>query len=361
MHGKLTFCTLSLIVAFISGCSSDSTNSNGSARSTINWQSCSDIEALQCAELDVPMDYKNPDGRKITLALIRKPASGTETSQSLLINNGGPGGSGLAMLAGFHERDVIPERLLASYNLVSFDPRGVGKSESVECAEFGLQEISSNPVDQAAIELVHQQYTSYASACSEKYGDYLTHLGSLNVVRDMDQIRKALDEEKLNFVGYSYGTRLAALYLQEYPTSSGRMVLDGALHPDSSLLRIGQESIPVYESNMHLLLSQCAEFNPTCDTDSLLAKYIERIAALSGDTSVDSQLELELLSELVIGAVEEPEFGKLFAETIYNYLLNPDISLLVDFVTDPHKPRFRCICGRQYCLSSTMCRLARST
>jgi len=335
MYGKLTVGTLSLFAALNVACSSDGSDKSDTGKTTINWESCSDIETLQCAELEVPMDYKNPDSKRITLALIRKPSSNPDTRQSLLFNNGGPGGSGIAMLKSFHTRDSIPKELLSTYNLVSFDPRGVGKSTPVECAEFGLDEISSDPADKAAIELIHAQYTSYASACSEKYGDYLIHLGSLNVVRDMEEIRKALGEKKLNFVGYSYGTRLAALYLQEHPNSSGRMVLDAALNPDSSLQSMTRESLSAKESNLRLLFSQCAIYDPTCDAEALLATFNERIATLSSDTSIDAQMELELLSEFVSSAVAEPDFGELFAETLYYYLLNSDIALLLEFFNDP--------------------------
>jgi len=332
MHGKLAFCTLGLVVALTTACASDDQDNNNPTQSSIKWVTCADNESLECAELKVPMDYSKAAGEKIGVALIRKPATEANVKKSLLFNPGGPGISGIEFLTALIDENAIPERIQSTYHLVSFDPRGVGKSTPVECSGFGADDISAIPIDAATVALLHEQRTNYSAACSEKYGEYLTQLGSLNVIRDMDEIRKAMAEDKLNFIGVSYGTRLAALYLQEFPTTSGRVILDASVYPDSSYERIATGQLTAAQANLRQVFSQCTLFEPTCDVDSLLFKLNEHLRTLSNDFSGASADELELLSELIVEASKDTEFGQLFAETAYNYVQEPDIALLESFL-----------------------------
>jgi len=332
MAGKLQMMTLGLSVALLAACSSDDSNKNNPPKPSVKWEECAEYKTLECAELKVPMDYSDVAGKQIDIALIRKPASEANTTQSLLFNPGGPGGSGLELLSALDQADLIPDKISSTYNLISFDPRGVGESTPVDCTGFGANDISVYPLDAAAVTLLHEQRTNYSKACSDKHGDYLTQLGSLNVVRDMDEIRKSIAEEKLNFIGYSYGTRLAALYLQEFPGTSGRIILDASVHPDSSVKRLFSESQIAQQANLRLLLSQCTGIDPDCDVDVQLEKFNARVRTLSSDFSAASQEEFEILGDLILSAVTMPEFGQLFADTAYNYLLEPDISVLQNFI-----------------------------
>ncbi len=329
MHNfKITSAIIIAVTTNIA-CSSNDSTTSAVAESTLDWQACKSVEALECAELQVPMDYSRTDSEKITLSLIRKPSSGDNKLGALLFNPGGPGGSGVELIESFHEIETIPDSITSAYDIVSFDPRGVGLSTPVSCVEFGLNDFDDYPKDAAAINQLHDQYASFASACSDKYGSYLQQLGSLNVVRDMEEIRKAMGEDKLNFVGYSYGTRLAALYLQEFPTSSGRIVLDGSVHPESSLDRLVRESLPVYQSNVRSAVAQCISFDSNCDVDGLMAVLDTRMSTLSDDQSVEAQLEFSILLELLTLVAEDPAIGMLAAGTLYEYLTTLDASVLI--------------------------------
>ncbi len=311
-------------------CSSNDSTTNAVNQSTLDWQACESVDVLECTEFQVPMDYSQPDGEQITLSLIRKPSSGDNKLGALLFNPGGPGGSGVELIEAFHEFEAIPDSILAAYDIVSFDPRGVGQSTPVSCVEFGLNDIDEYPKDAAAINTIYDQYASFASACSGKYGSYLQHLGSLNVVRDMDEIREAMGEDKLNFIGYSYGTRLAALYLQEFPTSSGRIVLDGSVHPDSSLNQMIRDSLPAYQSNIRSAVAQCTTIESNCDVNELMSILETRINNLLDDQSVEAQLEFSMLFELLNLIAEDPAIGMIAASTIYHYITTLDVSVLIE-------------------------------
>lgn len=279
------------------------------------------------------MDYSQPDGEKITLSLIRKPSASEDSKGALLFNPGGPGGSGIEHIEILHQIETIPDSILSTYDIVGFDPRGVGQSTPVSCGEFGLDEFENYPKDAAAINVLHDQYASFASACREKYGSYLQHLGSINVVRDMDEIREAMGEDRLNFIGYSYGTRLAALYLQEFPNSSGRIILDASLHPEPSLERLVRESLPVYQSNIRFSVAQCVAFDSNCDVYGLMSVLETRVNTLSADQSVDAQLEFSMLFQLLAIIAEDPTIGMLAASAMYDYLTTLDASVLVEAST----------------------------
>lgn len=320
---------IALVVGTMSACSSDD-NSTPFVSNALTWQACETAAALQCTEIKVPKDYAI-DAEEITLSLIRKPANGNQRRGALLFNPGGPGGSGIELIETFAEHGSIPQSVTSAYDLVSFDPRGVGKSTEVDCQDFGLDDIEDYPTDGAAIGEMHAQFSEFSSACFQKYGTYLQQLGSLNVVRDMEEIRKALGEEKLNFIGYSYGTRLAALYLQKYPTTSGRIVLDASVHPDSAVDKLVKESLPALQTNLRLLLSQCTQTDPDCEVDQLLTRLANRANQLANDASAAAQEEFELFGEIVIAATQDPEFGLLAADTLIEYLNTLDRSVFDRF------------------------------
>lgn len=325
-----TSCALTLAAALTAACSSDDDPVSAEQTKTVAWSACESGTALECSELDVPLDYGDTEGEKITLSLIRKPATGTERKGALLFNPGGPGGSGIELIEAFEEGGTIPAAISAAYDIVSFDPRGVGKSGPVNC---GTQDdINDYPLDAEAIRDMHAGLTAYNNACFAKYGSYLQQLGSINVVRDMEEIRLGMGEDKLNFIGYSYGSRLAALYLQQYPTHSGRLVLDGSLDPDSSIAKLSLEAAPALHANLLMALSRCRLTDDTCDADQLLSRLTTRVNALTADTSDAAEEELEILSELVSNAATDPEFSEITAEPLINYATSYDRSILEQFI-----------------------------
>ncbi|MEO6124027.1 MAG: alpha/beta hydrolase [Ilumatobacteraceae bacterium] len=182
----------------------------------VAWGPCDAApDPWQCGSIMVPMDYLRPTGEQIAVALNRLPA--TDDSQrigSLVLNPGGPGGSGLAIA--FNEGDSFPDEIRARFDIVGFDPRGVGASTAVRCPD-GFD---------VAVE-------SDLQPCIDLTGELLAYLGTPNVARDLEMVRKALGDEQLTYLGFSYGTALGAVYADMFPDRVRAMVLDGAIDPDA--------------------------------------------------------------------------------------------------------------------------------
>ena len=205
---------------------------------TPDWRSCgSDAE---CGTVEVPVDWQDPGGASLDLALSRYPASG-QRSGSLLLNFGGPGSSGAEVVERYGS-GLTTQRVREHYDLVGFDPRGVGGSSGVDCLsdreldEYRAFDTSVELEDEpeAALAEMRMVAAEFAAGCARDAGSLLAHLDTGSAARDMDVIRDALGQERLNFLGYSYGTLLGATYADELPQRVGRFVLDGALDPASS-------------------------------------------------------------------------------------------------------------------------------
>ncbi|MDI2032582.1 alpha/beta hydrolase [Saccharopolyspora sp. TS4A08] len=215
----------------------------------IDWGRCSDYATssadrtafqdpeLECARLEVPMDYAHPDGKTIRIGVLRKPAGDPQARiGSLMVNPGGPGASGMsaaASLAGSVANSEVGER----FDLVGFDPRGIGASEpAVRCltdSERDAERLDSDAdTSPSGVAESEQEERDYAAKCAERTGaDMLANVGTRDVVRDLDVLRSSLGEEKLNYLGYSYGTRIGSEYAESFPGNIRAMILDGAIDP----------------------------------------------------------------------------------------------------------------------------------
>ncbi|HYZ37481.1 MAG TPA: alpha/beta fold hydrolase, partial [Pseudonocardiaceae bacterium] len=198
--------------------------------------------AFQCARLQVPLDYANPQGRTVELGLLRRPADNPpERLGSLLVNPGGPGVSGMAAVAVL-AKAVDGTDLGRRFDLVGFDPRGVGASQpkivcrnaQEEDAERLHVNLDTSPTGVAQTE---NDNRAYAALCAQRVGkDMLANAGTRDVARDLDVMRSALGDTKLTYLGYSYGTRIATSYAEQFPGNVRAMVLDGALDPNGNLV-----------------------------------------------------------------------------------------------------------------------------
>ncbi|MEU2711815.1 alpha/beta hydrolase [Streptomyces sp. NPDC007205] len=198
------------------------------------WTECGtdDYPTLQCARLKVPLDHANPSGRQITLALSRVPHTAQTSQGPLLVNPGGPGGSGLE-LAGL-VAGALPRSVAAQYDVIGFDPRGVGASSpDLDCVPGHFKPVRPDTVPAtAALERTNlDRARSFAAACGRKYADVLPYIDTVSTVRDMDLIRAAVGAPKISYFGYSYGTYLGAVYAKLYPERVRRLVLDSIVDP----------------------------------------------------------------------------------------------------------------------------------
>ncbi|GAA2812865.1 alpha/beta hydrolase [Streptomyces showdoensis] len=214
------------------------------AKAGIDWQDCPADWGLEkpikCGWVTVPVDYARPNGKTIKIAVDRIGATGTpaEKQGALLYNPGGPGGSGLRFPRRVTTNNKIWANAAKAYDFVGFDPRGVGHSAPISCVDPTdfVKGPKLDPVpDSEADKLAQRKLAAaYAKGCAEKSGDMLPFMTTRNTVRDLDVIRAALGEKKLNFVGVSYGTYLGAVYGTMYPDHVRRMVVDSVVNPAKS-------------------------------------------------------------------------------------------------------------------------------
>ncbi|MFE9900838.1 alpha/beta hydrolase [Streptomyces achromogenes] len=180
---------------------------------------------LECAKVTVPLDYARPDAGTLDLALARYRATGPSHG-SVVLNFGGPGGAGIPELAA-EGRQFMD--LTDGYDVVAFDPRGVGRSSPVSCGEGGVAVPAVPRQDPAPgqPQALLRQLRQVAEECARNSGPVLPHIGTVNASRDLDVIRQALGDKKLNYLGFSYGSRLGAVYAAQFPDQVGRLALDG--------------------------------------------------------------------------------------------------------------------------------------
>lgn len=202
-------------------------------------------EGLECARLTVPLDYEHPDGTTIQVGVLRhRAADGGDRIGSLVLNPGGPGASGMvaaASMAGAVSASPLGQR----FDLVGFDPRGVGASEpDIRCLtgrerdadRASDSELDSSPQGVAAQEAEEKDFAVKCSRRTEYGARMLAHVGTREVVRDLDVLRSVLGDEKLTYLGYSYGTRIGYSYAEAFPRNVRALILDGALDPEQDLI-----------------------------------------------------------------------------------------------------------------------------
>ena len=201
------------------------------------WKDCKDDKKFQCAEIYVPIDYQNPGNASLTLALKKLPAKQSANKVgSLLINPGGPGGSGTDYVT--YAEDAFGKRLMDSFDIVGFDPRGVAQSTPLDCLTD--QEVDEfiafdgTPDNDEELNASLEISINLANSCESIANNLIAHVGTQEAARDMDIIRELVGDEKLNFLGASYGTYLGGMYAEIFPDKVGRLVLDGAVDPSLS-------------------------------------------------------------------------------------------------------------------------------
>ncbi|TMR09184.1 alpha/beta hydrolase [Nonomuraea turkmeniaca] len=234
---KKPIVTLLLGATVLAGCGTGNKPADGAGAKnagTVAWTRCTNLTGadgkptapppgVECGKIQVPLDHAKPEGEKIDLALIRVKATGDDRLGSLVFNFGGPGGSGVDTLALAARAFSTPG---TRYDLVSFDPRGVERSSGVKCGgqvEKLLEAESDADGDRLAKE--------FAAACQKDSGKILPYVGTVQAAKDLDLLRAALGDSRLNYFGLSYGTHLGAVYATHFPKNVGRFVLDSAFDP----------------------------------------------------------------------------------------------------------------------------------
>jgi pimeloyl-ACP methyl ester carboxylesterase len=209
----------------------------GPAVPVLRWHPCSGVPGFQCATAQVPLDYRHPHGPMIQLAVIRHQATDpARRIGSLFFNPGGPGDPGTSYLP--FEYPYFPAQVRQRFDIVSWDPRGVGQSTAVQCfpspaaeAKFFAGLPAGFPVGRAQQDTWIRRYGQFGKICERRQPALLSHVSTAESARDLDLLRRAVGDPKLNYLGVSYGTYLGATYANLFPGKVGAMVLDGNVNP----------------------------------------------------------------------------------------------------------------------------------
>ena len=225
----------------------------------------SDPSEYQCAFLKAPLDWDNPDGDQISLALAIH-RSGKKDAPALFVNPGGPGGAVVSALP-YYAGQGIGEAVVNAYDIVALDPRGVGDSTPVFCMTDAEKdkynagsETEGTDADspQSAIAEVQEDSREFAQGCRDHSGAIFEHIDTVSAARDFDMVRSILGQDKLNLLGYSYGTFLGATYAGLYPAQVGRFVLDGALDPSLSVDEVSSMQMRGLDASLQQWITDCA-------------------------------------------------------------------------------------------------------
>ena len=250
----------------------------------LTWTVCE--ETFQCATAEAPMDWSNPTGERIELALIRSTLA-DDPMGSLLLNPGGPGGSGYDFVRDSLDY-AVSARLQDAYDIVGFDPRGVNRSSAVSCytdpVELDTYLFDLPQYPRGSAEGIAESETSSAAFgqdCLANTGDLLGFVDTVSAARDLDLLRAVLGDEQLNYLGYSYGTELGATYAELYPDKTGRLVLDGAVDPSTSEFDVSKTQAMGFESALIAYLEDCLT-GRDCPFDGTAAAAAQQVHDLLG-------------------------------------------------------------------------------
>ncbi|MEU2249998.1 alpha/beta hydrolase [Streptomyces sp. NPDC019224] len=232
----------------------------------------------ECTSMKVPLDYAKPDGDTIELALVRARAiDAKKRIGSLIFNFGGPGGSGVATLPAFGSEY---DKLRTRYDLVSFDPRGVGNSDGVECEtdkqlDARYQE-DGTPDDAAEEQAFVQDTQRFAAACEKRSGEQLPFVGTTDAARDMNLMRQVLGDDRLYYFGISYGTELGGVYAHLFPENVGRAVLDAVVDPTENAEESSLGQAKGFQLALDNFAKDCADRGDACKLPGSDAEEIEQ-------------------------------------------------------------------------------------
>ncbi len=279
------------------------------------WHPCPGKRAgFECATLRAPLDYGAPRSGDIKLAVSRKKATGPgKRLGSLMVNPGGPGGSAIGFLQ-VYAASAYPAAVRARYDMVAMDPRGVAASQPVRCLTDtdmdAFAQADATPDSAAEERQLVAAYKKFAGACATRSGKLLRHVSTVEAARDMDLFRAALGDDKLHYVGASYGTFLGATYAGLFPARVGRLVLDGALDPSLNAAQVNRDQTAGFQTALASFAADCAR-HEDCPLESgradvagmLLREFFKRLDEHPLETGKPRRLTESLATTGVISAM----------------------------------------------------------
>ncbi|RAX20838.1 alpha/beta hydrolase [Actinomyces sp. Z5] len=326
----------------------------------VDWYPCANVGMdetdgdadYSCAYVTAPLDYDDPDGQTIDLAMKRRAAT-DDAIGTLFINPGGPGGSGVDLVE--TAKGYFSDELIASYDVIGFDPRGVGNSTAIDCltdAELdedrAASEIAESTADAdgadneaAAQEAVVEYVQWYEGKCEANTpADLLDHVDTISTARDLDMLRAVVGEDVLTYLGYSYGTYLGATYAELFPGNVGRMVLDGAIEPTLSAGETTLAQAAGFENALRTYVEDC-QSGDKCplhgDVDAGVAQIQDFLKVTKGapipTSDPDRPLTYSLAESAILGIMYQSESWSVLTEAL-DQAMNQDDGTLLLFISD---------------------------
>jgi pimeloyl-ACP methyl ester carboxylesterase len=305
---------------------------------SLSWTSC--YKHFQCATARVPLDYDEPTGAGIRLALIRLRASNPKRRVgSLFINPGGPGGSGVDFVR-FAGRLLFSEKVRARFDLVGFDPRGIGASAPLRCFDSFDEALEvlppmAFPVTRAEEQVWVEADRALADACAQSGGAIIDHMSTANVARDLDLLRRAVGDSRLSYAGYSYGSYVGATYANLFPNNVRALLVDGVLDPVAWSTGSDETRALPFSTRLHSdqgayatlrqFFSLCNEGGPNCAfSEGSPRRRYDQLAERLRDEPMEVPdgeggtfvLTYDELVGFTLGVMYDPAFWPSFAEIL---------------------------------------------
>ena len=298
----------------------------------VSWYACAkkgmdeaksgEDTGFSCAKVKVPLDYSNPGGETIEIAVKKRAATGASVG-SLFITPGGPGGSGIELVDSVGT--YFSKNLTGSYDVVGFDPRGVGSSTAIDClsdsdldAERAGENDPATPSATATIERAQKMNT----ACESKTGTpgLLDHIDTISAARDLDVLRAVEGQQALTYLGFSYGTYLGATYAELFPANTGRLVLDGAVDPSLSAEDMTLGQAKAFEVALRAYVQECQSSKLSCplsgDVDSGVSQIREFLESTKTAPIPTSDPQRPLTYDLALTGV----LGAMYQTSLWSSL-----------------------------------------
>jgi pimeloyl-ACP methyl ester carboxylesterase len=287
-----------------------STSPSSPKVNSINWSDCNEqIQPLianqpgsdrnltfECGRTEVPISYDEPKGATLPLFLVRVVMAGqTNRIGSLVINPGGPGASGADAAIGLAL--TLPAEVMNRFDIVGFDPRGVGLSTPVQCISDDMKEriVASEPrpTTDAQLDDAFALSKQVADGCAKQYGDALGTFNTVDTARDMEQLRRSLGEDKLTYLGYSYGTTLGSTYAELFPDKVRAFVLDGAVDPDTDPKTDAEASAKAFEAGFDAFATNCIGLIAGCPIGANPRQFLTDLLTQAAATPIPSSAQGE--------------------------------------------------------------------
>lgn len=346
---------LALVTAalMISGCTSGSSSPSASAagggtapsdalrpyyEQQLKWRPCG-VSGFDCATMKAPLDYAEPAGDSIKLAVARKKATGPgKRLGTLQVNPGGPGGSAVDYLQGYAGIGY-PAPVRARYDMVAVDPRGVARSEPVTCLTGKemdeYTQVDQTPDDAGEKSRLAASLKDFAKGCEKRSGEILPHVSTVEAARDMDILRAVLGDEKLSYVGASYGTFLGATYAELFPERVGRLVLDGAMDPSLPSRQMNRDQTGGFETAFQSFAADCVKredcplgTTSAADASRRLKAFFARLDAKPVETGESRELGESLATTGVIAAMYDEAAWPQLRQALTDAMAGDGASLL---------------------------------